>query len=309
MTIIKRRKTVNYLQVHNFPVQKDLEDLAAIGLLTYVMSLPEDWTIHKTQLQSQFSRRKTDGAWKLLAEKGYAIGFSCYIKGRVKFFYTVSDVAFTQKEYLEFVEEELKGLLDDPKIWDKKSLIPISNLKPMQDNIFDIPMMELSPTDVQNVQQCTDVQNVQQTIAQNVQHKMYSTICTVQNVHLINKHIKKIYSQKNRNKENKFVNKEDAPVNNFSNINNETEQTINNLCKEYMLKGLHKDLCLRVTKEALEKIDYIDNFGGYLRVCLEGTLKKVHDKQGQYDLTEQLEELQQPNGIIMMDWIRNGVQH
>mgnify|MGYP001058072996 CR=1 FL=1 len=133
MTIIKRRKTTNYLQVHNHPVQKDLEDLAAIGLLTYIMSLPEDWTIHKTQLQAQFTRRKTDGAWKILAQKGYAIGFSCYIKGRVKFFYTVSDIAFTQEEYLEFVESELKGLLNDPKIWDKKSIIPISNVKPMQD--------------------------------------------------------------------------------------------------------------------------------------------------------------------------------
>jgi hypothetical protein len=32
MSIIKRRKTVDYLQLHNYPVQKDLEDLAAIGL-------------------------------------------------------------------------------------------------------------------------------------------------------------------------------------------------------------------------------------------------------------------------------------
>lgn len=108
--VVKRRKTADYTQIYNYPVQQDLSDLGAIGLLTHIMSLPEDWTIHKTQLQNKFTRRKVDGAWKILVEKNYAIGFSCYVSGKKNYFYMVSDIAFTEQEFNDFVAETVNEL-------------------------------------------------------------------------------------------------------------------------------------------------------------------------------------------------------
>ena len=191
MSIIKRRKTSEYLQLHNYPVQKDLEDLAAIGLLTYIMSLPEDWTLRKTQLQSKFSRRKTDGAWKLLVEKKYAIGFICYVDRKKTYYYNVSDQAFTEAEYLDFIEETLKEVLANTSF--------VSSIKEIPDNVFKIPDLTDETTE----------QNVQYTTAQRVQYKQYSTIRTVQSVHLQNKDSKKKYPQINNNKKNTLDNYQD----------------------------------------------------------------------------------------------------
>ncbi|MEM5635468.1 hypothetical protein AAHB65_01395 [Bacillus toyonensis] len=84
--IIKRRHTNQYAQIHNNPLQNDLVDLRAIGLLSHLMSLPSDWVIYKTQLYKKFSRKNIDAAWKELANKNYIIGFNCYIDGKKKSF-------------------------------------------------------------------------------------------------------------------------------------------------------------------------------------------------------------------------------
>jgi hypothetical protein len=110
MSIIKRRKTSNYAQIHNNPLQGDLKDLRSVGLLSHIMSLPEDWTLYKTQLQSFYTRKNVDAGWKELAEKKYAIGFSCYKDGKKNYFYNVSDVPFNQDEFEEFVIDQIKGL-------------------------------------------------------------------------------------------------------------------------------------------------------------------------------------------------------
>lgn len=191
MSIIKRRKTSEYLQLHNYPVQKDLEDLAAIGLLTYIMSLPEDWTLRKTQLQAQFSRRKTDGAWKLLAKKKYAVGFICYVDRKKTYYYNVSDQAFSELEYLDFVEDTLREILT--------TTTNVSSIKEMPDNAYIIPNLTDEPTE----------QNVQYTTVQKEQYKEYSTIKTVQSVHLQIKDSKKKYQQRNNNKGNNIDNYQD----------------------------------------------------------------------------------------------------
>lgn len=67
--VIKRRHTIQYAQIHNNPLQNDLVDLRAIGLLSHLMSLPSDWIIYKTQLYKKFSRKNIDAAWKELANK------------------------------------------------------------------------------------------------------------------------------------------------------------------------------------------------------------------------------------------------
>ena len=151
--IIKRRKTAHYTQINNFPVQEDLRDLAAVGLLTYIMSLPADWTLYKTHLQKAFTRRKVDSAWKVLVEKKYAIGFYAHVNGHKNWFYLVSDIAFTQKDYDEFVVESIEEVLEEKEA-------TIYNVTPILDSPFEIP-------NVQNVHQgnkepkTPDVQNVQ----------------------------------------------------------------------------------------------------------------------------------------------------
>ncbi|EXJ17373.1 hypothetical protein Y693_28490 (plasmid) [Bacillus anthracis str. 95014] len=84
--VIKRRHTIQYAQIHNNPLQNDLVDLRAIGLLSHLMSLPSDWIIYKTQLYKKFSRKNIDAAWKELANKNYIIGFNCYVNGKNNLF-------------------------------------------------------------------------------------------------------------------------------------------------------------------------------------------------------------------------------
>ncbi|WP_255287499.1 hypothetical protein [Bacillus sp. AFS075034] len=110
--VIKRRHTSQYSQIHNNPLQNDLEDLRSLGLLSYLMSLPADWTIYKTQLHKKFSRKNADAAWKELAEKNYAIGFAAYINGKKQHFYNVSDIPFTSEEFFEFVRDTVNELRD-----------------------------------------------------------------------------------------------------------------------------------------------------------------------------------------------------
>lgn len=141
--IIKRRKTADYTQINNFPVQEDIRDLASIGLLTYIMSLPADWTLHKTQLQSQFTRRKVDGAWKILVEKKYAIGFYAHVNGHKNYFYMVSDIAFTKDDFDDFVRETVEDLLHVEKA-------SVHNILPIPDSPYKIGA---ETSGVQNVHQ------------------------------------------------------------------------------------------------------------------------------------------------------------
>ncbi|WP_240515240.1 hypothetical protein [Bacillus toyonensis] len=110
--IIKRRHTNQYAQIHNNPLQNDLVDLRAIGLLSHLMSLPSDWVIYKTQLYKKFSRKNIDAAWKELANKNYIIGFNCYIDGKKKSFYNVSDIPFVSEELSEFIFETCSELIN-----------------------------------------------------------------------------------------------------------------------------------------------------------------------------------------------------
>ncbi|MCU5407955.1 hypothetical protein OCA16_25790 [Bacillus cereus] len=111
--VVKRRHTSEYAQIHNKPLQDDLSDLRAIGLLSHMMSRPADWVFRKSQLHSQFSRKNVDAAWKVLVGKNYIIGFYCHVSGRKKHFYNVSDLPFTSEDFYEFVNEEVYCLLED----------------------------------------------------------------------------------------------------------------------------------------------------------------------------------------------------
>lgn len=144
--VIKRRHTSEYAQIHNKPLQDDLEDLREIGLLSHMMSRPAEWVFHKTQLHKQFSRKNVDAAWKGLVAKKYIVGFYCHKDGQKSHYYNVSDLPFTDEEYYEFVKAEVSELTE--KGHSIKHVNPIPGLT--------LDTTEFS-SDVLNVQQSPEV--------------------------------------------------------------------------------------------------------------------------------------------------------
>ncbi|KAB8128484.1 hypothetical protein F9U64_16260 [Gracilibacillus oryzae] len=130
-SIIKRRKTANYTQINNMPIQEDIMDLGAIGLLVYIMSLPESWELHKSQLHNHFTRRKVDSSWKVLVEKRYIIGFYCHVNGKKRYYYNVSDIPFTQDDYEQFILDVKDELESEENT--------VYNIEKIKDSPLDIP--------------------------------------------------------------------------------------------------------------------------------------------------------------------------
>lgn len=155
-TIIKRRHTNQYAQIHNNPLQHDLKDLRAIGLLSHLMSLPNDWIIYKTQLYQKYSRKNIDTAWKELVHKNYIIGFNCYVDGKKQTYYSVSDIPFIPEEFSNLIYETVGELMELGK--------SVKSLSPIKDLNLTIP------------KDITDVLNVQQPKSK----KEYSTVPIVQ---------------------------------------------------------------------------------------------------------------------------------
>lgn len=163
MTIIKRKKQSQFFMMSNHATQKELTSLNTIGLLAYIISLPEDFRLYKTYLQKKFTRRTVDNAFKELVEKKYIAGFSCYVDRKKEYYYIASDEQLNEKEFNIFVHESFYGIVNE------KNVIP-KNLQVIPDNQFEI-LIDFS--NVQNVHQC-DVQRVQYT--------QYSTSGTEPNV-------------------------------------------------------------------------------------------------------------------------------
>ncbi|PEN61592.1 hypothetical protein COE75_16495 [Bacillus wiedmannii] len=93
--------------------------------------------------------------------------------------------------------------------------------------------------------------------------------------------------------------------NNFSNNNFvNKEETVNNLLNEYRVKGLSKKLCLMVLDE-VNQTPNIDNFGGYLRTCLETALYRSKVKKGEINPAEKMGDGTQTSSVIFYDWLHN----
>lgn len=146
--VIKRRHTSEYAQIHNKPLQDDLEDLREIGLLSHMMSRPAEWVFHKTQLHKQFSRKNVDAAWKGLVKKRYIVGFYCHKDGQKSYYYNVSDLPFTDEEYYEFVKAEISELTEKGH--------SIKHVNPIQGLTLDTTEFYSS---VPNVQQTAEVRS------------------------------------------------------------------------------------------------------------------------------------------------------
>jgi uncharacterized phage protein (TIGR02220 family) len=76
MSVFKNKKRVNpYSQIDNLMINDRRLPLECIGLMTYLLSKPEDWTISMQQLQSHFDigREKMQRLTKILESAGYLI--------------------------------------------------------------------------------------------------------------------------------------------------------------------------------------------------------------------------------------------
>lgn len=77
-TFIREKVTTNYTCVSNKIIQSTKLKSEEKDVLIYLLSLPDDWIIYKSQIQIRYreslSKHKFDNAWKGLKEKGYVIG-------------------------------------------------------------------------------------------------------------------------------------------------------------------------------------------------------------------------------------------
>lgn len=187
MSIIKRKKQSQFFMMSNHAAQEELTLLSSIGLLAYIISLPEDFRLYKTYLQKKFTRRTVDNAFKELVEKKYIAGFSCYVDRKKEYFYIASDEQLNEKEFNVFVHESFYDIVNTKEVTPK-------NLQTIPFNAFEI-MIDFS-----------SVQNVQHTDVQPVQHTMYSTSSDVPDVQIQRSTKKEIEKRNNTNiKYNKDV--------------------------------------------------------------------------------------------------------
>ena len=102
--------------------------------------------------------------------------------------------------------------------------------------------------------------------------------------------------EKYKNIKNEFVNKES--------VNN--EEIINQLTNEFRLKGMSKDLCLRVLAE-VEQNPNVKDFGAYYRVCLSNALYKSQMKHGLINPHDRMRERLKSSNVPYFDWLDDKV--
>lgn len=73
--IVKTRSQLPYTQVPNEMLQREDMSVAAKGLLCYLLSLPSDWVVYKTELHAHFKNGKhsISSAFEECIELGYIV--------------------------------------------------------------------------------------------------------------------------------------------------------------------------------------------------------------------------------------------
>ena len=104
MIIKKKEHKNNYTCVSNEILQRKDLSMQAKGLLVYLLSLPEDWELHKSEVWKHFSngRDAVYRAFEELERKGYIQGKKFRDeKGRIQYQYTVYEEPITPQYYPE----------------------------------------------------------------------------------------------------------------------------------------------------------------------------------------------------------------
>ena len=93
MIIKKKEHKNNYTCISNEILQRKDLSLQAKGLLVYLLSLPEDWEVHKTEIwkHCKNGRDSVFRAWKELQEHGYITEKKYREKGRFQTQYIIHE--------------------------------------------------------------------------------------------------------------------------------------------------------------------------------------------------------------------------
>jgi hypothetical protein len=102
VTIIRRKRNRNYTVIGNRPMNDERLSAEALGLLTYLLSRPDDWNVVPSQLATRFNcgRDKMQRIIRELVDAGYIVRL------RVR---NVKEKTFARTEYLVFDEPEAVG--------------------------------------------------------------------------------------------------------------------------------------------------------------------------------------------------------
>jgi hypothetical protein len=108
---------------------------------------------------------------------------------------------------------------------------------------------------------------------------------------------------KDKNKKEKDKNNKLTNLVNKELVNN--ERIIYSLTNEFRNKGLSKEVCMRVLDEVKQKEDEIENFGAYLRICLENTLYRSKVKKGEIDPYKRIEDRLKDTNVPFYNWLED----
>lgn len=101
---------------------KENLSLQAIGLLAHIQSLPDTWTINKTELYKRFSkngRRSVQNAWNELIENNYVLQFRKRAGKKFDYTYYYSHEKFS-KEDIKEVE-----MIEECSVWDGRASVTL----------------------------------------------------------------------------------------------------------------------------------------------------------------------------------------
>ena len=114
--ITKFQKTKGFESLPREMLQDTNLSLEAIGLLSYMQSLPEDWKLYKTELYTRFpknKRRSIDNIWKELVEHNYLLNFKKREGKKYVYSYVFTVVPFSKEEAEQITKEhEVNGFWD-----------------------------------------------------------------------------------------------------------------------------------------------------------------------------------------------------
>ena len=73
--IVRSKRRETYTKIDN-EIFKNVDDLVAVGLLAFLLSLPDNWVVYKTSIYPKFKqgRGAVDKAFKTLKDLGYLVG-------------------------------------------------------------------------------------------------------------------------------------------------------------------------------------------------------------------------------------------
>src|SRR5687768_12984623 len=104
--IIRRKHNANYTVVPNGPINDEALTFEALGLLTYLLSRPDNWQVRTDQLRMRggLGKDKAQSLMRLLIDTGYVVRRQCRAENSNQFKaweYIVYDCPQSQKNELE----------------------------------------------------------------------------------------------------------------------------------------------------------------------------------------------------------------